>query len=228
MSHAGTPYAHLLSQLSGVLGRLCFGVPFMAHRLLVLRDEQLCCGVVQLLLPAISAMAVGLQLPPERRPPECTWRAAAHLALIVSMVPVRVCQLAGGLELQVTRRLLSAAAQLLQHCLLGLPPAVDLTAPAALNSTLYFVGQLGYVATVSPSPQQHHTSASTTAQQATPAVLGRRQLLQLLAVLPRAGDTLLALAQPSCATFFQQVASAVQSILLLLTTAAHLHQPTLA
>ena len=221
MSNAGTPYAHLLSHLSGLLGRLCSGAPFMAHRQLVLQDEQLCCGILQLLLPAISAMAVGLQLPPERRPPECTWRAAAHMALIASMVPVRACELASGLELQATRRLLPAAAQLLQHCPLGLPQADGLTVPAALNSTLYFVVQLGYAALVCTSPQQHRTAASATVQQATAAVLDRRQALQLLAVLPRAGDTLLALEQPSCTGFFEQVAGAVQPILFKLTAAAH-------
>ncbi|PRW59886.1 hypothetical protein C2E21_2006 [Chlorella sorokiniana] len=53
----GIPYAHILACFSGLLGRLCFFPPSDAHREILLKDEQLCSGPLQLLLPAISALA---------------------------------------------------------------------------------------------------------------------------------------------------------------------------
>ncbi len=66
-----------------MLGRLFASPAFKAHSQQLLRDTPLCSGLLQLVMPGISAMAVGLQLPPERRPAECTWDNAVHMAAFV-------------------------------------------------------------------------------------------------------------------------------------------------
>lgn len=117
------------------------------------RDEQLCGGLLQLLLPGVPALAVGLQLPPERCNSECTWTTAAHLAAFVSAAPVPVLQRALAGQPEAAPRLLSAAAQLLQQCPLPAPSAADLAAPArkGAETTAFIVCLLEAAAALQPS-----------------------------------------------------------------------------
>ncbi len=193
MLYAGSDYARVLSCLSRVLGRLCAFPVFAAHSQLLLQDEQLCSGLLQLVLPGISAMAVGLQLPPDRRPPECTWGNATHMAAFMSacLRPMQQQQaLVAGPD--AGRRLLAAAAQLLQHCPLPAPPAADATPDKKLKSTLFFILQLEAAVLfqypgMAQQPGQRPSAASL--------VLPRRQLQLLLAALPRFGEAIAAVAQ---------------------------------
>ncbi|PRW60171.1 hypothetical protein C2E21_1998 [Chlorella sorokiniana] len=73
----GSAHAQLCGALSNILSQLGTLPAFTAHAKQLQQDVQLCSGLIRPLLPALSAMAVGLQLPPERRTPECTWQVAA-------------------------------------------------------------------------------------------------------------------------------------------------------
>lgn len=60
---------------------LCDTPPFDGrHRQALLEQTPLCGRLARLLLPAFAATAVGLQLPPERRPPEYCWTRATRMA----------------------------------------------------------------------------------------------------------------------------------------------------
>ncbi len=198
MLHAGTHYAGVLACLSKVLGRLFAFPEFSAHGQQLLHDEQLCSGLLQLMLPVISAMAVGLQLPPERRPAECTWRTASHMAAFVAgcLRPMQQqAAIAAGPD--AGRRLLTAAAQLLQCCPFPAPKIDRFTAHAALETTMFLIMQLEdaalleYPAIVcSPlQPGQQPPSAPLVLE------LPRRQAQLLLAALPKFGEALAAVAQ---------------------------------
>lgn len=111
--------AKLRSTLATLLGMLCTSPALAAHRQQLLNNEELCVQLFGVLQPAVPALAVGLQLPRERRPAGCSWRIAAALATFIASMPASphttqllLVQDADGSR---SSRLLQAAAQLLQH-----------------------------------------------------------------------------------------------------------------
>ena len=193
---AGTYHAQLRACLARLLGRVCAFPAFEAHFERLLQDERLCGGLLQLLLPGVSAMAVGLQLPPERRPQECTWHNAAHMAAFVSGCLRRVPEAALPVGAEASKRLLAAAAQLLQHCPFPALPASEISVHAAFETTAFFIWQLeDAVLHVYPGILSPHQLATPAAPVAAPVVLPPRQAQLLMAVLPRLGEALAALAQ---------------------------------
>ena len=214
--HAGTLYAQILADLPSVLFQLGAFPAFAPHAELLWQDLQLCSGLLQLLLPGVSALAVGLQLPPERRTDECNWRNAAHMAAVVTVTPGEALARALAPQPQAARRLLTAATQLLQHCPLPAPVS-NVTAHSAPETTLFFVGQLGRAADVHCPPPQQSPAATGAAGAASP---DRRQVQQLLAVLPRVGEAVVALAQSPCTSDFATVLAGAVPITHLLAAAA--------
>ena len=190
MPRAGTPFSDLLASLSGVLGRLFACPAFKIHSQQLLQDTQLCSGLLQLVLPGVSAMAVGLQLPPDRRPAECSWLAAVLMAVFVSacLRPMQRQQaITAGPD--AGRRLLAAAAQLLQCCPFPAPAAAELAGRAALETTLYFIWQLEDAVLL------QYAALAGLHQQPQAIMLPRRQAQLLLAALPKIGVALAAVAQ---------------------------------
>lgn len=203
-------YATLWGQLSGVLGTLCSHPAFAAHAERLWGDGQLCSGLLQVLLPGISAAAVGLQLPPERCLAGYTWQNAACVAGFVSACPAGALNEALHAKPETTRRLLAAATQLLQQCPSAAPAPADLAAADMLESTLPFIWQLGAAASAQPPAAEG-------------AMLGQPRLArQVLGTLPRVGEALAAAAQgpglgPSISA--RLVGSAAQVAVVLATTA---------
>ncbi|KAI7839143.1 hypothetical protein COHA_007146 [Chlorella ohadii] len=190
----GTAYARTLVRLSQMLGRLFTFAVFSAHGALLLRDAQLCRGLLQLVLPSVSAMAVGLQLPPDRRPPECSWEAAVLMAAFVSaaLQPMQQQQQQQAITVgpDEGRRLLTAAAQLLQCCPFPAPSSSELTSHAVLDTTLCLIQQLEAAAMC-----QYPGITQQPGQQPTPPTalaLPRSQAQLLLAALPRISEALAA------------------------------------
>lgn len=103
--------------LSTVLGMLCTAPALAPHKQQLLADGKLCVQLFGELQPALPALAVGVQLPRERRPPTCTWRSAAALAAFAASVPLppRTIErlLAADADGSRSGRLVQAAAQLL-------------------------------------------------------------------------------------------------------------------
>ena len=216
---SGSSHAVSFICLCITMAQLATLPPFAAHAELLWQDKQLCSSLLQLLLPGISAMAVGLQLPPERRSPECTWRNAAHMAAVVTVTSSEVLDRALAPQPQAARRLLLAATQLLQHCPLP-APAASVTAYGAPETTLFFVGQLGRAADVLCGPPQQPPAAAWVPTAAVAASPDRRQVQQLLAVLPRVGEAVIALAQPLAARYLASVLVATVPITHVLAAAA--------
>lgn len=174
--------------LAGALSSVFLTPLFVAHAGRLLGVKQLCSRLFSLLLPGIPAMAVGLQLPPERRPSECTWRSAADMAGVLSVMGVTAGHQVLAAQPEAATRLLHAAVQLLQHCplpaLCGAPDRLG----SISDSSLLFITLLGTaVAPFKPSGQQ---------QPDVQLPLSSRLALQLLAALPRIGEALAAAVQP--------------------------------
>ena len=79
--------------------------------------ERLSPGVLELALARVRTLAVAMQLPEERRPPDCTQEAAAHTACLLEAVMLepaleRWAQAADGAS---TAAVIAAAAQLAQQ-----------------------------------------------------------------------------------------------------------------
>ena len=191
-----------MGNLAGVLAILCSSPLFARHCDALHQDEQLCSGLVQLLLPAISAMAVGLQLPPERRPPECTWCAAAQMSLFEAVTPFdphadRQLVVA---QPEAVQHLVAAAAQLLQHCPFPAPATANLEPYEAFETSLCFIYLLAAACRwhACSHGQQHEPAASAASAAARRAPPDRRLLQHLLALPPKLCEALAALAQDPC------------------------------
>lgn len=105
----------------------------------VVADEQRAVGIVALTVAYLRTLAVGLQLPPERRPDGCTWPAAAWAAsLIGCTLLVPACDkwfaAADGASLAAA---VVAAAQLVQHVQLD-----ELPDPAREPHAAFFLATL--------------------------------------------------------------------------------------
>lgn len=190
--------AGLWGTLFGVVAGLA-SLPAAAFHLRALQEhEQLCCRLLQLLhLPhSVAAMAVALQLPPDRRPAAFSWSSAAMAASFVAMTPPTPSlreQLGEQLD---EGRLLLAAAQLLQL----VPYEGSSTGPDSPGMPVeggywcatYLAEQLGWAATI-----WQYCRAVEGLVPATPenCRLGRL----LLAVLPKLGRLLHATATASTA-----------------------------
>lgn len=119
-----------------LLGLLHLTPSLHAYAAAVQADEQLCASLLRLLSPAVSAQAVGLQLPPERRLPAHSWDAAARYASFTAAAllqhpdstAVREAVAGGGSGAGAggsgVARFVQAAAQLMQH----VPPGGDAAA----------------------------------------------------------------------------------------------------
>lgn len=192
---------------------LCLSQAFEPHQAALQQDAQLGRGLVQLLLPAVASTAVGLQLPPERRPHEhCTWAFAASLSNVLAseaMQPALASVLGAPGAADTGARLLHAAAQLVQH------------APSSEDGWLgCYVSLLGCAAAAQLERLQHDSRQPANATPA--ALLRQRRLAQpLLALLPKAAAALLALARhPIMSAQAFGVALALCSVLQLLVEVA--------
>ena len=210
-------YAWLVGSLAVALAILCIS-PLFGHHFTALRqDEQLYSGLAKLMLPAISAMAVGLQLPPERRPPECAWRAAAQMSLFVSYTPVNAARQLVAAQPQAAQRLVAAAAQLLQHCPFPAPATADLDPYEALETTLFFIYLLHAACHwhACSCGKQDVPPGSAAAAAAEPAPPDRRLVQHLLALPPKLDEALAALARDPCTSFTIAMDAALQTARLL-------------
>lgn len=202
---ADTTHARVLRWLSGVLSQLLHFPAFAAHAELLVHDKQLCSGLLKLLLPAIPAAAVGLQLPLERRQSDCTWRAVARTAFAVSFLGTAAARVLPSMladDSGAAMRLLHAAAQLLQRC--PLPATSGDPVADAFDTTIPFVCQLGTIAGAlklcRPDQQQqaplaHAGMGAAAAATEQHAVLPLRLAQQLLALLPRFAEAMAAASQ---------------------------------
>lgn len=233
MWDAGTLLTQAYVHLSAVLARLCTFQAFSGHAHQLLQDEALCSGLLQLLLPGVPALAVGLQLPPERCPPECTWHAAAHLAAVVLSPPPSSFEQVLATDPEAARRLLSAATQLLHHCPFPAPSARLLELGGdGIETTQYFIWQLGDLVAfpfrhiTGPLQQAGLGVVPETAAVAATAIAGTllhpRLLRQLMDVLPRIGEALAAVAQAPGANLRRSAkfVAAASAVLLLMAHAA--------
>ncbi len=208
-AHAGTPYARLWGQLSEALAGLCGGGAAAAPYVeLLLQDGELCSRLLRLLLPGIRAIAIGLQLPPERRPAECNWRAAECMALLVFSTAHMLSQVMIELGPASGVHLMQAATQLLQHC--PFPAAGSGQGTAGV-----FIGQLGAIAAAVPL-RSHAVQRLPAPAKAVAAALPR----QLLAVLPKVNEALAGAAQPPLLEELATPARSAASILQALCWAA--------
>lgn len=208
-AHAGTPYARLWGQLSEALAGLCGGGAAAAPYVeLLLQDGELCSRLLRLLLPGIRAIAIGLQLPPERRPAECNWRAAECMALLVFSTAHMLSQVMIELGPAAGVHLMQAATQLLQHC--PFPAAGSGQGTAGV-----FIGQLGAIAAAVPL-RSHAVQRLPAPAKAVAAALPR----QLLAVLPKVNEALAGAAQPPLLEELATPARSAASILQALCWAA--------
>lgn len=99
------------------------------------QDGSLELRLVQLLMPALPALAVALRLPAERRPPGCSWETADYILAALTIPPLRPAR-NGWFAAADSRSLLStvcAIAQLLAILPLE-QPAADTVAPAGSSA----------------------------------------------------------------------------------------------
>ena len=73
-----------MSPLAAVCSMICDSPDFHVHSAELQGIASLALQLAELLLPALVAIAVVLQLPPDRQPAGCSWNTAAHLAAVLS------------------------------------------------------------------------------------------------------------------------------------------------
>ncbi len=233
MPHAGNSFLNTLAWLTGTLGQmLCFPV-FKAHLQQLLQDEQLCGGLLRLLLSGTSAMAVGLQLPADRRLAGCDWHNAVRMAAFVSRCLKHTQQWhAIAAAPDAAWRLLAAAAQLLQCCPYPALPPADVATSHALGSTMFLIWQLRdavllqYPNIVCSCQQLEDQPDAAPLAPELPA----RQAHQLLAALPKIGEALACVAQTAAHSLHRLAYSAgtvstAAAVMALLAAAAQLPAP---
>ncbi len=122
--HAGSQiHANSTDVWSGLLSSM---MPLYSLPDLLEQNEPLALSLSEMLIPSLAAAAVALQLPPERRPPGCSWRATAEKARVLTVAGLGCCnslarKLSSGSG--PVAKLLPTAVQLLQHAPLPAFPA---------------------------------------------------------------------------------------------------------
>lgn len=204
---------------------LCCGDEgFSAHEAALRQNQQLCRSLVQLLLPAVAALSVSLQLPCERRPLYATWDCAATLSSLLAsdaLAAARADVLGAAGAADACVRLLKATAQMVQH--VPFASDIDMQQSAAShgeqpasqpNALVLLVQQLGSAA----AAQLHSLRRQCAAGAALDAVQVRQQVLPLLPLLPRLAAAVLEAAR-HVARETSQAVSALHSVLELLLAA---------
>lgn len=169
-----TMFAALLAMIAATAG-------IAPHRRALEQDAALRGSLAWVLLPGITSAAVALQLPEERRPPECTWDTAAHIAAAMqSMSPFEEALRAAcrGNASSSNDRIASAAGKLLQAAALLMQHVPD-TRPQADAERLAIL--LGSATQLQDSCMRQQTALGR------PAVMPqqRRPARLLLAVIPK-------------------------------------------
>ena len=162
------------------------------------QDPLLAVSLSELLIPSLAVAAVALQLPPERRPPGCTWRSTVHSASALFVIGLfardslatRLSSGSGPLA-----RLLPAAVQLVQH----VPLPADAAGLAAPDERLQWEEVVSLAQIVSLAAQVHFQALQNQRQLGSSGRAAlERQVAQtelLLPLIPRLAVILKAFAE---------------------------------
>jgi hypothetical protein len=191
---------------------ICDSPDFHVHSAELQGNASLALQLAELLLPALVAIAVVLQLPPDRQPAGCSWNTAAHLAAVLSSNALSAAMDAWGTAADdsAASSALLAAAQLVQHLpLQQMPPGMEPDElPHLMRSMMTLLGCLSVLFV----PAETVLARQSGAQHRQHA----RHLLAALAQLPTFVQLLAACKKPAALLWLDKLYAVVSWSLRLL------------